>query len=114
MMGCPVIVREGWAAGSYGYIKFDILTGDICKNIPCKGMNETIHCGGQKDILENIYAEEINCFINRIMGMDADTYTYRMGAIASGALAAAEKSFLSKKIEKVEPMIQPAILPDMY
>ncbi len=114
MTACPVIVRKGWAAGNYGYMEYDIITGEIYKNLPNKGINERIYCPGQRDGLERAYSEDIYSFVDKIKGIDSEVYSYRMSAIATGTLAALEKSVISGKFEKVDPMNQPALLPDMY
>lgn len=116
-MGCPQLLRRGWAAGANGIVHFDITTGEIRRELPGAGSAGIcdVRClGALAQVLEDTYSQEINAFIDVIQGRREWPHSYYMSAVASGTLAAAEKSAVSGRVEKVDPGFQPARLPDMY
>jgi predicted dehydrogenase len=113
-MGCPVLLRKGWACGTNGYIEFDVSTGEIYKNFPEKGIEEKVCYGAVGEIIENIYYLEISNFIERIKGIERECFSYRQSATATAVLASVEKSAVTGRIEQVDIDVQPAELPHMY
>lgn len=113
-MGCPVLIRKGWACGTNGYIEFDISAGEIYKNFPEKGIDEKVCYGTVGEVLEKNYYLEISNFIERIKGLERECFSYKQSAMATAVLAAAEKSAVTQRIEQVDINVQPARLPNMY
>lgn len=114
MGGCPHVARKGTAAGSNGIVEFDFNSGEIIRHFPKIGIDDTRHFGAIGDILESVYKEEIDTFIDAVRGDKQWTYSYRKANVISGALAAAEKSAVTGNIESVNPDFLPAELPDRY
>jgi predicted dehydrogenase len=113
-MGCPVLIRKGWACGTNGYIEFDISTGEIYKNFPEKEIEEKVCYGAVGEVLEKNYYLEISNFIEKIKGIERECFSYKQSAIVTAVLAASEKSAVTGRIEQVDIGIQPAELPHMY
>ena len=113
-MGCPVLLRKGWACGTNGYIEFDISTGEIYKRFPEKGIEEKACYGDIREVLEKNYYLEISNFIESIKGLKRKCFTYRQSAVSTAVLAAAEKSAVTGCIEQVDINLQPAMVPDQY
>ncbi len=114
MMGCPHVLRKGWAAGNNGIVQFDVLSGEIVRDLPKLGLHDTRRLSEWRSIGEKVYFEEINTFIDAVQGHAQWPFDYRLSSIGAGALAAAEKSAISGRVEKVDPGILPARLPDLY
>jgi predicted dehydrogenase len=113
-MGCPVLLRKGWACGTNGYIEFDISAGEIYRNFPERGVEDKLYYGTVGEVLEKTYYLEISNFIESIKGMERECFSYKQSAVATAVLAAAEKSAVTGCIEQVNINVQPAKLPNMY
>lgn len=114
MMGCEHSMRKGWVAGTKGIVQFDLISGEVVRNFPAAGVNDVIQYGKMKDVLEEAYCEEIHTFVEVIKGNTSWPHSYFMSALATGTLAAAEKSAVTGTIEMVDPGFQPANYPTMY
>ncbi len=110
----PQVARKGIAVGTNGTIEFDLLTGDIHRSLPLLGIQDTRNYGQLSHLLESVYKEEIDAFIETIKGSRQWPYDFRKSNVICGALAAAEKSAITGKVEKVDPDFLPAELPDQY
>lgn len=110
----PQVVRKGIAAGTNGTIEFDLLTGDIHRSFPLLGIQDTRNFGELSHVLESVYKDEIDAFVETIKGSYQWPYDFRKSNVICGTLAAAEKSAITGKVEKVNPDILPAELPDQY
>lgn len=110
----PTVTRKGVAVGSNGTIEFDLLTGDIHRRLPLLGIHDTRNFGSLSDLLESVYKEEIDTYIEAIKGTDQWPHDFRKANVICGTLAAAEKSSVTGKVEKVNPDFLPAELPDQY
>jgi predicted dehydrogenase len=107
LMGSPSLSRHGCCFGTRGSLWFDIMSGMI----KCQWQDaesQLIPCGAIKDVLEIAYAEEINTFLQAVVGQAVWPYTYRASSLATGTLAAAETSMRSSRWESVTRQVQPA------
>ena len=114
IMTSPYVNRRGWFAGVNGFVEFDILSGKVHRKFPVSDIDEVLDMGSLKDVLETAYSNEINTFVNTLQGKAGWPFNYRDSAISTSTLAAAEKSAVSGRAEKVTPGFQPAKLPDGY
>lgn len=111
LQGSPSIARKGCCFGTNGRIEFDIYNGTIVTEF--EGEDEKIiNCGSQLDTIEQAYKDEIDTFIETIQGNAKWPLSYYGSAVATATLAAAERSEISGKWEKVDPEIQPGYLPN--
>lgn len=111
---CPERTRKGWLAGSNGLARFDIQTGEL--EYKAAGM-ESFSClklGALGDMLEEVYKEEINLFIDAILGKKEYYFSYDENAACTAVLAAAERSACFGSVETVDIQKQPALYPDLY
>ncbi|MBP1990799.1 Gfo/Idh/MocA family protein [Paenibacillus eucommiae] len=113
-MGSPQTMRKGIAGGTNGFIEFDLSAGTISRKLPKLGIDDMLHLGAMSDILESVYADEINMFIEAVRKKTDWPFTYRKSSIVTGTLAAAEKSAITGRVELVDPGFLPATLPDQY
>ena len=113
-MACKEPKTLFMAAGENGVIEFDLVGGSIRRMLPGKGIDDTVSVGSLYDVLEEVYANEINRFADTILGKAEWPFSYETLAHATATLAAAEKSALFNTVEKVNLDILPAILPDAY
>ncbi|GGD56511.1 Gfo/Idh/MocA family protein [Paenibacillus nasutitermitis] len=110
----PQVIRKGVAVGTHGTIEFDLLSGDIHRSLPLLGIHDTRNYGQLSQLLESVYKEEIDAFVETIKGSNQWPYDFRTSNVICGTLAAAEKSAITGKVEKVNPNFLPAELPDQY
>ncbi len=114
VMASPQTVRQGWAIGEHGFIRFDLLTGTLERALPRLGDGYCrVLCDWQQEY-EPMYAREISAFLAAVRGGAAWPYSYDDAAVVCGTLAAAELSMLTGRTEAVDPARQPAALPDAY
>lgn len=112
--GSPQAIRQGLAVGENGTIAFDLMTGTITRHLPKLGIHDTLECGAISDVLESVYYQEINTFVDAVLGQAQWPYDYRRACTLSGTLASAEKSAITGRVEKVDPTFLPAKFPDQY
>jgi len=110
----PQVTRKGIAVGTNGTIEFDLLSGDIHRSLPLLGIHDTRNYGQLSHLLESVYKEEIDTFVETIKGGNQWPYDFRKSNVICSALAAAEKSAITGKTEKVNLDCLPAELPDQY
>ena len=113
-MACPSPKTLALAVGSNGVIEFDMVGGTIRRNLPGKGIDDTIIVGSVLDVLETVYSNEINTFIDTVLGKAEWPLSYKGLAHATAALAAGEKSSISRRAETVDLDVLPGALPDEY
>jgi predicted dehydrogenase len=113
-MASPGGVRQGWAIGDGGFVEFNLMTGDVTRKLPKSHLNDIRNFGSLTQVLEATYAAEIDAFIAPIRGEGEWPFSYYRGAVVTGTLAAAERSALTGRVEKVDPKQGPAIVPDAY
>jgi predicted dehydrogenase len=106
LMGSPVLARIGCCFGGQGSVSFDIYSGRITLRIG-DGVPERVECGALKDVIEAAYFEEIDTFINAILGQAQWPHPYRASSVATATLAAAETSAITGRWEAVDPTVQP-------
>jgi predicted dehydrogenase len=112
-MACPQTARHGWAAGDNGYVSFDLSGGTIERAFPGAAMDTRTICDWAGE-LESVYAEEIATFLDTVAGNCSWPYSYRRSSLLCGALAAAELSALTGRVEPVSADRLPAEFPDAY
>jgi predicted dehydrogenase len=106
LMGSPVLARFGCCFGSEGSMNFDIYSGEIVVRIG-DNASERFECAALKDVIETAYFEEIDTFINAILGRAQWPHPYRSSSVATATLAAAEASAITGRWEVVDPTVQP-------
>jgi Predicted dehydrogenases and related proteins len=111
---CPERTRKGWLTGSNGIARFDIQTGELEYKVA--GMESFLYLklGAVGDILEEVYKEEINLFVDAVLGKKEYYFSYDENVVCTAALAAAERSACFGTVEKVDIEKQPALYPDSY
>lgn len=114
LMASPQTVRKGIAVGSNGIVEFDLTSGTIARRLPTLGIDDTLQCGTIAERLEAVYADEIHAFVDAARGKRDWPFSYRKGAMLTGTLAAAERSAIIGRAERVDPAKPPAKLPDLY
>jgi predicted dehydrogenase len=114
MMASPVTMRKGWAVGSNGSIEFDLLTGEIKRQFPQRGCVDTLQCGSIGAVLESVYAQEINAFVEAARGTKPWPHSYYKSNMLAATLAAAERSSVTGMAHRVDPAFLPAQSPDVY
>ena len=102
------------AVGENGMVRCDLYTGDMQRILPDRGIDDVISVGPLMPMIEDVYAKEINTFIDVIEGKAVWPTSYRAQAHAAATLAAAEKSALKHTVEKVDLNVMPAGFPDEY
>jgi predicted dehydrogenase len=110
LMGSPTHARRGCCFGSGGGLQFDIMSGRIIWQAET-GETRQIDGGSQKETIEGAYAEEINTFLEAILGGAPWPHSYHASSVATATLAAAETSARSGRWEPVDPLVQPAQTP---
>jgi predicted dehydrogenase len=111
MHGCPGAFRRGCCFGDHGQVAFDLFAGVIERSFRGR-VDDVRNFGAMKDVLESAYAEEINTFVDAILGRARWPQSYGESAIATATLAAAEASALKRCPVKVDAAIQPQQLQD--
>ncbi len=107
-MTSPVPYRVGAACGSGGVLQWDILSGQIRWRAPQATEVETIAVAPMLVVLEESYADEINAFVDAVLGRREWPYSYADNRIATGLTATIERSHHSGRWEKVtgQPALQ--------
>ena len=113
LQGSRSTVRKGYCLGTNGSIEFDITSGKIITDIN-QFPDKTLNCGSIKEVIETTYDEEINTFIETVQRKTEWPHSYRNSSVATATLAAAEKSAVTGRWEKVAPAFQPVHVPSDY
>jgi predicted dehydrogenase len=107
----PSDFRKGTVIGDNGWIDFDVFNGTITRHLPGIGIEDVRDMGGQIKHMEQAYKDEINLFVDVVLGRGEWPHSYRHSSIATGALAASERSALHGQRERITPEQQPEYLP---
>ncbi len=113
-MASPQTVRQGWAVGERGFIRFDLLAGTLERALPSLGEPDTRTICDWASVYETMYDHEMTAFLAAVQGETPWPYPYAEAAAVCGTLAAAERSSVTGRVEPVDPDRQPAPLPDAY
>lgn len=114
VMAPPQPVRQGWAVGDRGFLRFDLLAGTLERALPDLGDPYTRTICDWQAAYEPMYHSEMSRFLAAIRGEQPWPYPPRASAVVCGTLAAAELSMLTGRVEPVDPARQPAPMPDGY
>ena len=106
-MASPRNFRRGCFLGSNGSVAFDVISGDVSRQVDVPNDLDVRNFGTLADILECTYKTEIDTFIDTVLGKCRWPLSYRHSSLASATLAAAEKSVITRKWELVDPSVQP-------
>ncbi|MDB6170254.1 MAG: gfo/Idh/MocA family oxidoreductase [Verrucomicrobia bacterium] len=106
-MACPVDYRRGACFGTKGMITWDIYGGTLAVQRAGEKSETTESFGAMPDVIEPAYAVEINTFIDACLGRAKWPQSYSASQHSSATLAAGEKSFLTKRWERVDPAADP-------
>lgn len=110
-MSCPIDFRRGSCFGTKAIITWDIYSGDLAVQTAADKMPQLQNFGAIGSVLEAMYQEEINTFIDAIRGTRTWPQSYTASQHSSATLAAAEESFVSSQWMPVEPGAEPAASP---
>lgn len=114
VMACPAPVRQGWAVGDRGFIRFDLLAGTLERTLPHLGDSYSRVICDWAAVYETMYDDEMSAFLAAVRGEAGWPYSYRTSATVCATLAAAELSMLTHQVQPVDPARQPAAVPDAY
>lgn len=106
-MACPVNYRRGVCFGTNAVITWDIYTGEITVQRKGEASAKVENFGSTADILEPSYADEIRTFVDACHGRKPWPQTYAASQRSSATLAAAERSYLTGKWERVDQAVDP-------
>jgi len=111
LMACPALCRQGRAWGDAGDVVFDLIAGTIERNLPERRLNDKRSFGAMAEVLERAYRDEIFAFIDAVEGRATWPHSYQDSSRATATLAAAERSAVSGRWERVDTARQPEPLP---
>ena len=106
-MSCPVGYRRGVCFGTNAVITWDIYNGDLSVQANGDTAPRVTHHGAIDAVLEPMYAEEIGAFVDAAMGRKPWLQPYSDSQQSTATLAAAERSGLSGKWERVDLALDP-------
>jgi predicted dehydrogenase len=107
----PTDCRKGLAFGTNGWIEFDLFEGTVTRHLNTIGIDDSREMGGQILCMEQSYKDEINTFVDVILGRAQWPHSYLASSLATGTLAAAERGAVTGKKETVDPSQQPGQVP---
>ena len=111
-MSCPVDFRRGCCFGTGAAITWDIYGGDLTVQTPADKVPRRSNHGAIGDVLEKMYHEEINAYVDAALGRTTWIQPYALSQRSTAAMAAAEQSFLTDRWVRVDPNAEPApVLP---
>jgi predicted dehydrogenase len=113
-MSCPIDYRRGSCFGSNGAITWDIYSGDLSVQSGPDATPRPQNFGAIGKVLEAMYAEEINAFIDAVQGRNAWPQSYAGSQQSSATLAAAEESSVTGRRVDVDPMREPEPAPPRH
>ncbi|MCC7352077.1 MAG: Gfo/Idh/MocA family oxidoreductase [Phycisphaerales bacterium] len=111
LMGCPIEARRGVCYGDNGMIRFDVMSGQIEREMKNPDVRDTLRLGAIGEVLEEAYRQEIGTFIDAIGQRARWPMPYSLSALSTATLAAAEQSARDGKWQAVDAAIQPQLLP---
>jgi predicted dehydrogenase len=106
-MACPVGFRRGACFGTRAVMTWDIYSGELTVQRSGEAKATVEQHGAVADVLEQSYAAEINTFIDTCLGRATWPQRYGASQHSSATLAAAEKSFRTRRWETVDPAEDP-------
>ena len=106
-MACPCEYLRGSCFGSQGLASWDVATGEVALQTAAGGAPKLYHFGAIGTVLEAMYREEINAFVDAALGRGAWPDGYALMQQSSATLAAAEKSSVSGQWVRVDPELEP-------
>jgi predicted dehydrogenase len=106
-MASPVSYRRGVCFGTNAVITWDIYSGDLTVQREGDATPRHENLGAVADVLEPAYADEIAAFVDAVKGRKPWPQTYAASQRSSATLAAAERSFISGRWERVDPALDP-------
>jgi predicted dehydrogenase len=113
-MSCPVDYRRGCCFGTNGMITWDIYSGDLVVQTVADQSARSQNFGAIGSVLEAMYAEEINTFIDAIHGQRPWPQTYASSQQSSATLAAAEESSVTGRWVTVDSRQDPELAPPRH
>jgi predicted dehydrogenase len=110
-MACPSAFRRGFCVGTRGFATWDFQSGEITVSIQPEPNLRTIQFGATSTAIEESYLEEINSFVDAVVGNSRSLRTYRMNQESTATLAAAERSSVTGQWVDVDPDAEPNLVP---
>ena len=110
-MSCPVDYRRGCCFGTGGMATWDIYSGDLAVQTAADKTPRLQNLGAIGAVIEPMYFEEINAFIDAAQGKKTWPQSYALSQRSTATLAAAEQSFVTGGWVEVDPDAEPATSP---
>lgn len=102
-MASPDNFRRGCCLGSKNSLTWDLYTGEVTVS----GGARSYRFGAIESVLDPGYAEEINTFVDAVLGRKQWSQSYALCQQATAMLAAAEKSAATGRWAAVDPGAEP-------
>lgn len=106
-MACPREYRRGCCFGSRGVATWDIYTGEVTLSTAPDQTARQYQFGNVGAVLETSYSEEINEFVDSVLGEKTWSQSYSLNQESTATLAAAEKSSVTGRWVEVDPDAEP-------
>ena len=110
-MACPVDYRRGCCFGTNGMATWDIYGGDLAIQVTGESAPRRHDFGSMASVLEGSYRDEINRFVDAVLGAERWPQSYAQGQYSSATLAAAERSHVTGRWTRVDPTADPEAAP---
>ena len=106
-MACPRDYRRGCCFGSKGWATWDLYSGEVTFSSAMHELPRQYQFGTISSVLDAGYFEEINTFIDAVLGEKTWLQSYALCQESTATLAAAEQSSTTGMWVKVDPKAEP-------
>jgi len=110
-MACPVDYRRGCCFGANGFATWDICAGDVTIQLEGETAPRRQNFGAISTVIEGVYLDEINRFVDTVLGKGSWPQGYSHAQLSSATLAAAERSHVTGRWTPVDPAEDPEEAP---
>ena len=106
-MACPADYRRGCCLGTAGMATWDLNSGEVSFATSADPTVRKHQFGAMSAVLDAAYFEEINTFVNAVLGRTPWLDSYALSQESTAILAAAEKSWGTGRWIEVDPQAEP-------
>jgi predicted dehydrogenase len=106
-MACAREFLRGSCLGGNGWVSWDVPGGEVTVQTAGEAASRRYQFGTAGAVLEAMYAEEINLFVDAVRGKRAWPQSYAASQQVMATLAAAEKSAVTGRWITVDPEAEP-------
>jgi predicted dehydrogenase len=110
-MACPVDYRRGCCSGANGFATWDICAGEVTIQLEGEAAPRHRNFGAISTVIEGVYLDEINRFVDAVLGKERWPQSYTHAQLSSATLAAAERSHVTGRWTPVDPAEDPEEAP---